>query len=71
MFMKKHPADVSRGNFSMVILPKRTTTRNNDDVQSVDQEKAIIANSGAYTLKDEKIIKKPIYKGNVATIINK
>ena len=71
MFMRKHPADVSRGSFSMVIPPKRTTTRNNDDVQSVDQEKVIIANSGVYTLIDEKIIKKPIYKGNVATIINK
>ena len=58
---------------------KWITTRDNGNVQSKDQEEnklnsTIIANSGTHTLHtltDEKIIKNPFNKDNVATIKGK
>ena len=58
---------------------KWITTRDNGNVQSQDQEEnklnsTIIANSGTHTLHtltDEKIIKNPFNKDNVATIKGK
>ena len=55
---------------------KRIATRDNDNVQSHDQEESklnstINANSGAHTLTHHKIIKSPCNKNNVTTIKSK
>ena len=57
---------------------KQITTRDNVNIQSDDQDKkenklnsSIIANSGAYTLTYDIIIKSPFGKNNVATIKDK
>ena len=55
---------------------KRITTRDNDNVQSHDQEESklnstINANSGAHTLTHDKTIKSPCNKNNVTTIKSK
>ena len=55
---------------------KQITTLDNGIVQPQDQEEnklnsTINANSGAHTLTDDKIIKSPFNKKNVATIKNK
>ena len=55
---------------------KRVTTRNNSNVQSHDQEESrlnstINANSGAYTLIHNKIIKNSFNKNSFAAIKNK
>ena len=52
------------------------TTRDNDNVQSHDQEESklnstINANCGAHTLSHDKVIKCPFHKNNVATIKSK
>ena len=54
----------------------RTTTNRNGNVQFYDQEESklnrtIIANRDTQTLIDDKIIKSPFNKNNVATIKNK
>ena len=55
---------------------KQITTRDNGNVQSHGQEESklnstINANSGAHTLKHDKIIKGPFNKNNIATIKSK
>ena len=55
---------------------KQITTRDNGNVQSHGQEESklnstINANSGAHTLKHDKIIKGPLNKNNIATIKSK
>ena len=52
---------------------KRITTRDNDSVQSHDQQESklnstINVNGGAHTLTHDKIIKSSFNKNNVATI---
>ena len=55
---------------------KRILTRDNERIQSLDQEKSklnsnIMVNSGAHTLTNEKIIESPFNKTNLATVKNK
>ena len=55
---------------------KQITTRDNGNVQSHGQEESklnstINANSGAHTLKHDKIIKGPFNENNIATIKSK
>ena len=55
---------------------KRITTRDNGNAQSHGQEKSksnsnIMANIGAHALTDDKVVKSPFNKNNVATIENK
>ena len=55
---------------------KQITTRDNGNVQSHGQEESklnstINANSGAHTLKHDKIIKGPFNKNNIATVKSK
>ena len=55
---------------------KRITTHNNANVQSHHQQESklnstINANSGAHTVTDDKIVKIPFNKNNVATIKSK
>ena len=55
---------------------QQITTRDNGNVQYHDQEEnklnsATDANSGSHTLTDDKIIKSPFNKNNVATIKRK
>ena len=55
---------------------KQITTRDNGNVQSHGQEESklnstINANSGAHTLKHDKIIKGPFNKNNIGTIKSK
>ena len=55
---------------------KRIAPRDNDNVQSHDQEESklnstINANSGAHSLTHDKIIKSPCNKNNVTTIKSK
>ena len=69
---------VSSVHFQDLMIKKDTsiTTGDSGNVQSHDQEEgklnsSINANSGAHTLTNDKIIKSPFNKNNVATIKSK